>query len=119
MDIKINVNGIEKVVEDLFPYREDIKSEKAMQKANAKIEEQRELFRTCLNKDDVDNFKGTAYQVFNALTDLVQHYYSKPEKAYKLDTRMSMLRGFDTFAINDSAKVIKFLKNAKNYAKVA
>lgn len=118
VDIKINQNVINKIMDELFPYLDDDLESTSHARANATVERQREAFVACMNADNLQNFKGTMYQVFNALTDYSQHVFSS-EKGFDLQHRMTILPGINPEATTDSLKVSKFLKNMKSYAKAA
>ena len=66
--IKISNEKIQKFWEELFPMDED-SSER--EKRNAFI--QREQIQQCYNADDLANFRGTAFGVVNAVSDMISH----------------------------------------------
>lgn len=59
---------LDKLVKQLFPIAED--ATPLVSKRNA---ERRELFRTALNADDLQNFKNTQWQFINAAADMADH----------------------------------------------
>lgn len=117
-DIKINQKVIDKIMDELFPYMDDDLESTSHARANATVARQREAFVTCMNADNLQNFKNTMYQVYNALTDYSQHVFSS-EKGFDLQHRMTILPGMNPEATTDSLKVAKFLKNMESYAKAA
>lgn len=93
---KISRDHIEAVLDELFPM---IKAEgdSLHTKANETVEMMRETFLSeCLGADNLGNYRGTQYQVFNALTDFSQHYFKNPEKSYDLRYRMNLMPGMGT-----------------------
>ena len=106
---KVSRQHIDKILDELFPY---IKStgDSTHDKANERTELMRNTFiEKCLGADNLANYAGTEYQVFNALTDFFQHYHSKPENGLDLDKRMNLLPGFGTS--ENLSKVNTFMKN--------
>lgn len=101
--IKVSRDDIDTIMDELFPYPdpEDEYSEK-----NTAMQIQRDTFVECMNADNLNNFKGSVYQVFNALTDYEGHYFKKPEKAFDLNYRMSKLPGMGT----ETSLTSKFIK---------
>lgn len=59
---------IDNMIRQLFPIPED--ASELVAKRNA---ERRELFRTAMGKDDLQNFKGTKWQFLNAAADMADH----------------------------------------------
>lgn len=64
----LSENDIDRLVKQLFPLSED--ATPIILKRNA---ERRELFRTALNADDLQNFKNTKWQFVNAAADMADH----------------------------------------------
>lgn len=118
VDIKINKSIIDKILDELFPLLNDDLESTSHERANLTVIRHREAFLDCMNADNLSNFKGTMYQVFNALTDYSQHVFSS-EKGFDLQNRMTILPGVNPEATNNSLKVAKFLKNMQTYAKAA
>lgn len=116
LDIKINDSGIQKILDELFPYVDAESETSNHDRANMAVEAQREAFIICLNADNLNNYKGTAYQVYNALTDYSQHVYSNSDKAYNLESRMTLIPGMNPEATTNNLKVAKFLKNMDKFA---
>lgn len=117
---KINKDGIQKLLDDLFPYiPETEEGTTNHDRANAFVNAQREAFLTCMSADNLQNFNGTAYQVYNALTDFAMHYYRNGGKGFDLATRMTVIPGMNSQAATNGAKVTKFLKNVDRFALAA
>lgn len=66
--IKISNEKIQKFWEELFPVSKDA-SERELRNAFY----QREQLKRCYNADDIANFRGTAFGVVNAVSDMVSH----------------------------------------------
>lgn len=110
---KIDKHGLERLLDELFPY---IQAEggSSHDKANERTEMMRNIFiEKCLGADNLINYRGTHYQVFNALTDFSQHYYTKPENGLDLNKRMSLLPGMGVDS--PASKVSKFLKMSNKF----
>lgn len=107
--MKLDKKGMEDIMDRLFPYVTTADDINEYNKANERIEQTREIFISdCLAADNLGNYRGTHYQVFNALTDFTQHYFKKPEKAYDLNYRMKLLPGMSSDG--PSNLVTKYLK---------
>lgn len=105
---KVTRDHIEKLLDELFPYIK-VEGESTYSKANETTEMLRSTFISqCMGADNLANYRGTAYQVFNALTDYEMHYFKKVEKSYDLNYRMKMLPGVGVDT--EPSKVAKFLK---------
>lgn len=107
-DTKLNTETVGKILDEMYPYM-SVDNNSIHAKQNENIEIIRSTFMdSCMEADNLGNFRGTGLQVFHALTDFTQHYFKNVDKAYDLNYRMSMLpgRGVDT----ETNKVIKFLK---------
>lgn len=117
---KISKEGIQKILDDLFPYIEETSEGTTNHdRANAFVNSQREAFLTCLSADNLQNFNGTAYQVYNALTDFTTHYYRNGDKGFNLENRMTLIPGMLGSSSTNGAKVTKFLKNIDKFALAA
>lgn len=101
---KVSRDHMKKILTELFPYTPG-----GSEKANMSVDIARETFLSqCMSAPDLSNYAGTAYQVFNALTDYTQHYFKKVDNAYDLTHRMKTLPGVGTDT--EPNKVAKFLK---------
>lgn len=103
---KLTQDNMKLIMDELFPYPnpEDIYDEK-----NTKMEMKRNTFlEQCMQAENLNNYRGTVYQVFNALTDYTQHYVANPDKAFDLQYRMNTLPGI---GIDSPATMVtKFIK---------
>lgn len=106
-DTKLNKDQVSKVLDELFPYVLVSDGQHSQQNENTEII-RNTFVENCLGADNLGNVRGTALQVFNALTDFTQHYFKNVDKAYDLDYRMKMLPGMSSDS--ETIKVQKFLK---------
>ena len=90
---QIDDSGITKVIDSLFPYVEDPSGEH--DRANDAVDAQREAFKQCLDADDLQNYKGTAFSVFNAVTDFTNHYFTDATR-YDIGKKITLLPGIGT-----------------------
>ena len=91
--IKIDSDRLDKILDLAFPFLEG----EGHEQSNMSAEISRETFKSeCLEKDDLQNYRGTGYQVFQAMTDFSQHYFRDVTKAYDLTYKMSMLTSSGT-----------------------
>lgn len=108
---KITREHVEKVLDELFPYIKASDDSILHSKANENTDMIRETFlRDCMGADNLANYRGTTYQVFNALTDFTQHYFKSVDKGYDLRHRMNTLPGMGVES--EASKVAKFLSMA-------
>ena len=85
---------VDTVLDELFPYVKGQDGSLLNTAANDKVSMLRTQFVTeCMGADDIQNYRGTSYQIFNALTNWSGHYFSKVDKAYDLNYRMKLLPG--------------------------
>lgn len=90
---KVSESQIEIFMNELFPLIE-ADAESTHKKANEQMMELRDIFMTqCVNADNLQNFKGTQYQLFNAVTDWDTHYFKNTDDGLDLDKRMKRLPG--------------------------
>lgn len=91
---KVTRDQLDKLLDELFPLVQTTDEESRHRKANEIVYERREQFiQECVNADNLQNFKGTAYQIFNAVTDWDLHYFKNSDAGLDLDARMSRLPG--------------------------
>ena len=93
LDQKITKEYVEKLLDELFPY---IKADTGSthDRANEAMAYKRETFLTkCMDVDNLQNYKGTQYQIFNALADYSQHWYSSSTSGVDLEARMQNMPG--------------------------
>lgn len=104
---KVTKEDVEKILDELFPYIK-AEGESTHNRANERTAMVRETFLTkCMGADNLANYRGTHYQVFNALTDFTQHYFKNSDDGLDLESRMKLLPG--SGAESASSKVSKFL----------
>lgn len=116
VETKISRDGINKLLDELFPYIEETEGKTTNHdRANQTIEMQREAFTECLAADNLSNYQGTMWQVFNALTDYGTHYFKNADKAFDLQHRMTLIPGMNPEASTEMLKVSKFLNNVKHF----
>ena len=109
-EIKIDLSFINKVKDELFPYVGEPGENQMHLKENEKVDMMRETFQDCLDADNLDNYRGTAYYVYNALVDYAFHYFKNADKGYDISYRMNLLPGFGQGGDNEAAKIAKLLK---------
>ena len=91
--IKIDSDRLDKILDLAFPFLEG----EGHEQSNMSAEISRETFKSeCLERDDLQNYRGTGYQIFQAMTDFSQHYFRDVTKAYDLTYKMSMLTSSGT-----------------------
>lgn len=91
---KVSDRYVETVLDELFPFVVSSGDESLHEKANQKVEMMRESFMNeCMDADDVQNFKGSKWWIFNALTNFTQHAHKNVDKAYDLNYRMTLVPG--------------------------
>lgn len=107
-DKKITRDHIEAMLDELFPMNVGDTPDGLYSKANQRMEMMRERFiEECLGNANLGNFRGTQYQVYNALTDWSQHYYSQLDKSYDLNYRMGIIPGLGDGSRDLAAKYLK------------
>lgn len=112
--VKIDKAYIDRLLDNLFPYIEVKEGDFSMhEKANEQISMMRDTFVSkCIHADNLANYNGTMYQVFNAVADYSQHYYLNIDKSYDLKYRMSTVLGSadTTQPVGLTTKFMKFQK---------
>lgn len=110
---KLSRESVEKVLDILFPYLPSDSIENRVTKHNESTEIIRMTFiKDCLDADNLQNYKGTHYAMFNAITDFSQHYFKKVDTGYDLNYRMKTLPGISS---EGPANMVKqYMKVAKS-----
>lgn len=91
---KVSDKYVDTVLDELFPFVVSSGDESLHEKANQKVAMVRESFMNeCMDADNLGNFRGTKWQIFNALADFTQHAHKNINKAYDLDYRMTLVPG--------------------------
>lgn len=112
---KVDLSNKDKIVDELFPFP-DVDADSVLHsKAMEAIEILRDTFQTeCLDADNLDNYRGTQWHMYNALADFDQHVYKKADNAYDLGYRMKRLTGVGTPA--EPSRAAKYLKIMDQFA---
>lgn len=116
LEIEVSTQLLDDIVDELFPLVAPPQNAITIQsssRANETVEMMRSQFIDCINEDNLANFSGTGYQVYNALADMTQHYHKTGKYAYDLDHRIQNLPGIGVLS-TESAKVSKLLKILKS-----
>lgn len=101
--VRIGRDEVEHFLDDMFPIMEDPMGSHA--KANEQQEIARQTFlQECMNRPDLNNYRGTGYQLFQASMDFFQHYKTSSDKVYDLSYRMSLLPGQGSDPANTAMK---------------
>ena len=108
---KVSREGVEKLLDLLFPMLPPDSIENMQSKKNETAEIMRMTFiNECMNVDNLQNYRGTQFQLFQAVTDFSQHVYKKVDSGYDLNYRMKTLPGI---ASDGPATIVqKYLKAA-------
>ena len=111
---KVTREQVDDLLDELFPYiltPESGTIDSSHEKANEKTTLMRETFiHECLGADNLANYRGTAYQIYNGATDYFQHYWTNMENAYDLNKRMQNLPGYGiSEGVGKINKTLKFL----------
>lgn len=90
IELKLDSNNIDNLVNELFPLKGN-NSETFNDKQNEQQQIAYYTFMDCMDESYLSGYENTGYQVFQAIVDFSQHYYSNLDKCYDLSYRMSML----------------------------
>ena len=110
---KISEKKLDELKDDLFPYQMSQTGDILNTKANESVTIVRESFNECLISPNLANYAGTAFAVYNALTDFEQHWYKSATKAYDLNYRMTHIPTIG--AQSEPSITAKFIKNFSKY----
>lgn len=110
---KVSEKKLDELKDDLFPYQMSQTGDILDTKANESVTIVRESFNECLISPNLDNYAGTAFAVYNALTDFEQHWYKSAIKAYDLNYRMTHIPTIGTQS--EPSITAKFIKNFSKY----
>lgn len=109
---KITKESIELLLSEMFPLVEEVDTTGDHSKANERMMIAREMFISdCMGADNLSNYRGTFYQVYNAVVDWSQHMYSRATTAYDTTARMKSIPGFGSDGT--SAMVSKVMRMRK------
>lgn len=116
VNTKLTKDMVDKLLAEFFPYQADSAGNIIMNNHNEAVNVKREQFlNECMNASDNQNYKGTAMQMFNALTDYDQHYVSNMSKSYNVENRMKVIDGFN----NTATRAKRFMAMLPKLAKAA
>lgn len=91
---KIDRTYLDKILDELFPFTQADDDSILHSKANEGVEIVRETFISqCLHAENLMNYHGTQWAMYNAVVDFHQHYIKNVSKAYDLGYRMKKLTG--------------------------
>lgn len=111
---KIDKQYVERLLDVMFPYK-IVDGAITSDRSNEKVALLRSQFlESCMGADNLANYAGTQWQVFNAIADWDDHYFTKADKAYDLNHRMSHVPGVVPFAV--TSKSAQYLKIADKLA---
>lgn len=112
---KVSREGVEKLLDLLFPMLPADSLDNMRSKQNETAEIMRMTFiNDCMNADNLQNYRGTQFQLFQAVTDFSQHFYKKVDSGYDLNYRMKTLPGIASDG--PALMVQKYLQVAKSLA---
>ena len=110
---KVSETAVVNLLDFIFPF-EVVDGHVLPTKANDKVAMVRETFMNqCMEADNLQNYKGTKWQIFNALTDFDSHYFNNLTTAYDLNKRMRTIPGFA--GDGSLSKALQFLKVADKF----
>lgn len=110
---KVSETTVVNLLDFIFPF-EVVDGHVLPTKANDKVAMVRETFMNqCMDADNLQNYKGTKWQIFNALTDFDSHYFTSLTAAYDLNKRMKTIPGFA--GDGSLSKAMQFLKVADKF----
>lgn len=90
---KVDDVQLAKILDELFPFIKD-GDDNSHRTANERTAMIRNTFiDKCMKVDNLANYAGTHYQVFQALADFTQHYHMKADKICDLKYRMNTTTG--------------------------
>ena len=108
---KVSRDYVDTVLDELFPFMPSSGDDSLHAAANERIEIVRDIFVSdCMGADNLSNYRGTKYQVFNAVVDFSQHYFKNVDKAYDLNFRMNLVPGVTTVSDGQAGLVNKYKK---------
>ena len=113
---KVDKPYVNRLLDVLFPYQL-VDGEPVHNQANENISTVRSIFiNDYMGADNLTNYRGTQWQIFNALTDFTQHAFKSANKAYDLTYRMkNNLPGFNPNP-TEISKVTRFMRIADDLA---
>ena len=64
-----------------------------------------------MDADNLDNYRGTQWQLFQAAVDFDQHFHTKSDTAYDLSFRMKRMAGVGSASSLKTAKLLKIMSS--------
>lgn len=107
---KVSRECVEKLLDLLFPMLPADSLDNMRSKQNETAEIMRMTFiNDCMNADNLQNYRGTQFQLFQAVTDFDSHYFKKVDSGYDLTYRMNRLPGVGTaYSETATSKYMKY-----------
>ena len=103
---------VEKVLDEFYPFERNESGYVLMNRKNENVQAIRDMITDdCMEADDLQNYKGTFFQLFNGFADFSQHYYKNLDNSYDINYRMKLIPTLGTGTEAD--KLIKLNKMAK------
>lgn len=91
---KLDNSAMTLFFDEMFPMVK-VEGETVFNKTNENMElARREFQEQCMDADNLDNYRGTFYQLYNAVVDWSQHYYRNASNGYDLNYRLKTIPGF-------------------------
>lgn len=103
---KVDLSYLNATMDILFPYQ-IADGQLIESRVNDAMAMKRETFIKCMEVDNLNNYRGTRYQILQAAFDFDQHYFVKLETVYDINKRMKVIPGLSVSTEPTSA--IKFL----------
>ena len=89
---KLKADAVDIILDEVFPFLPET-DENAHERANDAVDAARTQFVDCLHADNLSNYSGTIYQIYNGVTDFAQHYFKDATKGFDLNHKISILPG--------------------------
>lgn len=113
VSIKLKDDSLNYVMDELFPYIKADASDSEHVRANEKTDILRQTFEEkCFHADNLANYEGTVYQMFQAMSDFSGHFYKKSDNVVDINYRMNTLQGMGGYNENSSI-LTKYMKIQK------
>ncbi len=93
---KVTAQGLDNFLDVILPFVQVDDSISTHDKANDTIDLMRATLTECIHADDLSNYTGTVYQVYNGLADFIQHYHKDGTKGFDLNYKISLIPGIGT-----------------------
>ena len=109
---KISPRFLDKVMDELFPFPKVDDDTILHTRAMESVEILRDTFKEqCMDADNLDNYRGTQWQLFQAAVDFDQHFHTKSDTAYDLSFRMKRMAGVGSASSLKTAKLLKIMSS--------